>query len=260
MMTVTDNKNATNWNLEDGYDVANVDPETYPFRVFGAGARAGLFALLRLYEQDLEYLCRGPVQGFKILLHTPGEVPQVSKHYFRVPLLQEVLVSVKPNMITTSEGLRHYEPNRRQCFFDSERQLRFFKVYTQRNCELECLSNFTKIECGCVKFSMPSKSYTRPRKHFYRILFVLSLISNISGDKETRICGASNIKCYNEAEDKLLEKDFTEGLSNIEAVKKGCNCLPACTSITYDAEISQAKFDWISLFNAYKNPLDEFPG
>lgn len=166
MMTVTDNKNATNWNLEDGYDVANVDPETYPFRVFGAGARAGLFALLRLYEQDLEYLCRGPVQGFKILLHTPGEVPQVSKHYFRVPLLQEVLVSVKPNMITTSEGLRHYEPNRRQCFFDSERQLRFFKVYTQRNCELECLSNFTKIECGCVKFSMPSKSYTRPRKHF----------------------------------------------------------------------------------------------
>lgn len=104
-------------------------------------------------------MCRGPVQGFKILLHTPGEVPQVSKHYFRVPLLQEVLVSVKPNMITTSEGLMSYEPNRRQCYFNSERQLRFFKVYTQRNCELECLSNFTRIECGCVKFSMPSKIF-----------------------------------------------------------------------------------------------------
>lgn len=159
MMTVADNRNATYWSLEDGYDDANADPDTYPFRVFGAGARAGLFALLRLYEQDLEYLCRGPVQGFKILLHTPGEVPQVSKHYFRVPLLQEVLVSVKPNMITTSEGLRHYEPNRRQCFFNSERELRFFKVYTQRNCELECLANFTKTECGCVKFSMPSNSF-----------------------------------------------------------------------------------------------------
>lgn len=157
MMTVTDNKNASHWNLEDGYN--NTDgnfSETYPFRVFGAGARAGLFALLRLFEQDLEYLCRGPVQGFKILLHTPGEVPQVSKHYFRVPLLQEVLVSVKPQMITTSDGLRHYSPNRRQCYFNSERQLRFFKVYTQRNCELECLSNYTKSECGCVKFSMPS--------------------------------------------------------------------------------------------------------
>lgn len=85
---------------------------TFPFRVFGSGARVGLFVLLSLYEQHLEYICRGPVQGFKFLLHTPGEIPQVSKHYFRVPLLQEVLVSVKPNMITTSEGLRHYEPNR----------------------------------------------------------------------------------------------------------------------------------------------------
>lgn len=162
-MSVTENKNSTNWTLEDGYNNSDGNvTETYPHRVFGAGARAGLFALLRLYEQDMEYICRGPVQGFKILLHTPGEIPQVSKHYFRVPLLQEVLVSVKPNMITTSEGLRIYEPNRRQCFFDSERSLRFFKVYTQRNCELECLSNFTKSECGCVKFSLPSKLASIP--------------------------------------------------------------------------------------------------
>lgn len=158
LISVRNNSKAEHWNLEDGYNkTIKVDPETYPYRVFGAGARLGLFTLLRLYEQHLEYLCRGPVQGFKITLHTPGEVPQVSKHYFRVPYLQEVLVAVRPNMITTSDGLRHYEPNRRQCFFDSERNLKFFKVYTQRNCELECLSNFTKTECGCVKFSMPRK-------------------------------------------------------------------------------------------------------
>lgn len=39
-----------------------------------------------------------------------------------------------------------------------------------------------------------------------------------------------------------------------------CNCLPACTSITYDAEISQAPFDWTELFGAYNSPIDEFPG
>lgn len=34
MMSVTDNKNATLWNLEKGYDNSGpVDPETYPFRV-----------------------------------------------------------------------------------------------------------------------------------------------------------------------------------------------------------------------------------
>lgn len=130
--------------------------ETYPHRVFGAGARAGFFALLKLNDTDAEYVCRGPVQGFKVLLHIPGEVPQVSKHYFRVPLLEEVLISIKPNMITTSENLRHYKPWERQCYFSDERQLRFFKIYTQRNCELECLSNFTLAQCGCVKFSLPS--------------------------------------------------------------------------------------------------------
>lgn len=101
------------WSMESGYKTpSSIDPQTYPFRVFGSGARVGLFVLLRQYEQHMEYLCRGPVQGFKILLHTPGELPQVSKHYFRVPLLKEVLVSVKPNIITTSERLRHYDPNR----------------------------------------------------------------------------------------------------------------------------------------------------
>ena len=100
--------------------------------------------LLVIILQSIDLLkFSGPVQGFKILLHTPGEIPRVSKQYFRVPLNQEVVVSVKPNMITTSEGLIGYAPNRRQCYFNDERQLKFFKVYTQSNCELECLANFT---------------------------------------------------------------------------------------------------------------------
>lgn len=82
----------------------------------------------------------------------------------------------------------------------------------------------------------------------------------IAGDRNTPVCGAAKLQCYNKAEDELLKSDFLEGLTKPENAKKGCNCLPACTSITYDAEISQAKFDWRSLFNAYKNPIDEFPG
>jgi phytoene dehydrogenase-like protein len=29
-----------------------------------------------------------------------------------------------------------------------------------------------------------------------------------------------------------------------------CNCMPACTEITYDVEISQAKFSWLETINA----------
>ncbi|XP_037032179.1 pickpocket protein 28-like [Bradysia coprophila] len=222
---INHNMSASFWNLEDGYDSSiEAYSRTYPFRVFGSGTQEGIYVHLNQFEKNLEIRCRGAVQGFKIALHTPGEVPQVSKHYFRVPLLQEVLVSVKPNMITTSEGLRDYEPNRRQCFFSLERKLRFLKVYTQRNCELECLANFTLHACGCVKFSMPR-------------------------DKDTPICGIAKIDCYNEAENNLTKQQFVEESTLEPGAERvtSCNCLPACTSIIYDAEISQAPYDWESL-------------
>lgn len=158
LISVNNNPTALHWSLENGYDKSiPIDPDTYPYRVFGAGTRLGLLTTLLLHEEHIDYLCHGPVQGFKVTLHMPDEVPRVSKQYFRVQSLQEVLVAVKPSMITTSIGLRGYDPNRRQCFFESERQLHFFKFYTQHNCELECLANFTENECGCVKFTMPRK-------------------------------------------------------------------------------------------------------
>jgi amiloride-sensitive sodium channel len=63
---------------------------------------------------------------------------------------------VKPQMITTSKNLDQYHYDRRNCYFGHEKELKYFKFYTQSNCELECLTNFTRQECGCVKFSMPS--------------------------------------------------------------------------------------------------------
>lgn len=46
----------------------------------------------------------------------------------------------------------------RQCFFGDERQLKYFRTYTQRNCEMECVSDYITKKCGCTRFSMPSNS------------------------------------------------------------------------------------------------------
>ncbi|XP_058117490.1 pickpocket protein 28-like [Anopheles ziemanni] len=231
---ITENKTSPLWSLENGYSEKS-DMDTYPLRVLGDGARAGLFVLLNLFKFDRELICRGPVQGFKILLHSSSEYPQVSRQYYRVPLHQEVIISVKPQMITTSEGLREYTPERRQCFFNEERHLRYFKVYTQQNCELECLSNYTLQKCGCAKFSMPR-------------------------DDNTKVCGASQIQCYNEAEDDMLLEDVKYLVDKSFDFRAKCNCLPACTSVQYDAEISQAALDWKSLIEAYGDSLDEDEG
>lgn len=93
---------------------------------------------------------------FNIAIHSQFEIPQISKNFLPLFPFEMLLISVKPKMMLT-EGLEDYDPNIRQCYFDSERKLRFYRNYTQTNCEVECLTNHTLAQCGCVKFSMPSK-------------------------------------------------------------------------------------------------------
>lgn len=158
MMIVTDNPKTSHWSLENGYEIEATE-RGYPIRVFNVKHSVALTIFLQLFGNDVEYRCRGLVPGFKVFLHTPGEVPPATRHSFRVPLSEEALIAIKPTIVTTSSKLRSYDPNLRQCFFSSERKLQFFKIYTQNNCEAECLANFTKSECGCVNFSMPSKCF-----------------------------------------------------------------------------------------------------
>lgn len=144
------------WSLEKGYNnTALRNLTTFPYRMPKAGIRASLVVYLLLNGEHFEYYCR-LINGFKVHLHAPTELPDMNKDIFRIPIDQNILVSVKPNMMTTSGELRRLSPKYRQCYFDSERQLKFFKVYTQRNCELECISNFTQQRCGCTKFCLPS--------------------------------------------------------------------------------------------------------
>lgn len=67
------------------------------------------------------------------------------------------------------------------------------------------------------------------------------------------------MSCYNEAEDELLLKEFEQGLVTEAENVRGqtdCNCLPSCTSIAYEAEISQADFDYKTVANKDKSGGD----
>lgn len=103
------------WNLESGYN-PNVEidsPITYPYRVAGSGADGDKLRMwLELTASHKENWCIGPSHGYKIVLHVPGEIPQVSKYYFLISELQEVTVSVTANIVKTSTGLRGYHHER----------------------------------------------------------------------------------------------------------------------------------------------------
>lgn len=73
MMIVKNSSNVTHWTLENGYS-DGIGGKVYPIRVHNARHNAALNMYLQIYEQDMEYLCAGFVNGFKFFLHTPGDV------------------------------------------------------------------------------------------------------------------------------------------------------------------------------------------
>lgn len=90
LLGVTGNPNTIYWSLGKGYtdsDSGRSPLETYPFRVLGTGTKNGLQLELSLNRDDLDYMCDGPVQGFKVTFSAPAEIPQPSINYFRVTFL-----------------------------------------------------------------------------------------------------------------------------------------------------------------------------
>ncbi|CAO1408585.1 unnamed protein product [Diamesa serratosioi] len=222
---------STNWTL-DGYKT--YDSETYPERILGAGQNAGMSLLLRVNKSDIEYRCKGFSQGFKMILHSPTDIPRFSKQYYRIPMKKEVSLSVKPQVIKTSNNLHNHKPEIRKCYFQNEKNLKYFKIYSQSNCELECLTNYTLDLCHCVRFGMPF-------------------------DNSSHVCNVIENTCTFNVDAQMMLKILDQNLKNENArMKRGnhkinedakCKCLPTCTSIKYEAVTSQGDYLHIKFYD-----------
>lgn len=146
-------------NLSLHVDQRPVIPPPYPYHMLRVDDGNGLTIKLNFLSDDFHwnYECDNPLtRSFKVFLHRSDEKKRAFDQPYEIEVGKKATVSIWPNIITTTIDARKYDPKVRQCFFNSERKLKFFKVYTRSNCEYECLANFTKKRCGCVKFMMPS--------------------------------------------------------------------------------------------------------
>lgn len=209
-------KDESQWNLYDGYK--NVEEfEAYPHRAF-PNADYGFNIVLSLKNTDIDHMCRGPVQGFKVKIHSPDEFPQMSNGAFRVPLNEEVLVGLKAEMTyeeTSFVGV---------CHMKHEKTLKYFRDYSQMNCQSECRADYVFKKCGCVKFSMIR-------------------------DNQTKVCTQHDTKCITDAIDEF---------STVERFKTKfpCDCLPSCDSLKYQTEVTSAIFDFKQVFKAFNESLE----
>ncbi|GBP43266.1 Pickpocket protein 28 [Eumeta japonica] len=188
---------AQGWSPDEGYEL-RMDDDMYPRRGHQNSALPDLEIELLENAQKQDKLCIGEKRGFKIILHHPMDSPR-AKPFYHIQGGQEGALSMSFHMISTSEKLRSYAPHVRQCYFPAERKLRYFKEYTQKNCERECRANYTFARCGCVWFNMAQELTIHEMK----------LALQAAAGNET---------------------------------KEGCDCLPTCNSVKYEAELLKSPY------------------
>uniref|UniRef100_A0A1B0BH49 Uncharacterized protein n=1 Tax=Glossina palpalis gambiensis TaxID=67801 RepID=A0A1B0BH49_9MUSC len=219
------------WSLDNGYVGQGFN--SYPQRMVLTSARNGLFVILNGFEHNFDYSCRNFKQGYKVFLNSPESIPLTTGNYILVPHNDEVLVSIIPHYVMSAKNLHDIEPKKRQCFFNDERYLRYFKSYSQNNCQIECLVNYTISKCGCVKYWMP---------------------------KPTAIpfCSLEDVFCYTNAEEEMILKIQNQTNEKIkdDNVKVMCDCMPSCNSLDYDFEISASYYNMEKTIIAWRETYE----
>ncbi|KAL3267548.1 hypothetical protein HHI36_011668 [Cryptolaemus montrouzieri] len=213
----------SDWSIEYGYRKQN-NKSTYPRRGFRAGIHNSLVITLFTKKSDVYASCQDfSLHGLKVTLHTPSTIPRPNQISFPTGFDELVAVSVIPALSITSAEIKEYSPHKRSCYFEKERKLKYFQRYTQSNCNMECWTNFTIQECGCVHFYMPR-------------------------DADTRICSPSKIKCLSDAEDSYAVSNFPKRYRPTKqpkgALDNDCDCLPSCADLSYETEISRGRWKW----------------
>jgi acid-sensing ion channel, other len=186
---------------------AKVPRESYPTNV--SDFQSGLFGMIvqaRNFKApfDTNHYKTYISQGLKLWIHNPYEMFSKISQMHQTITNHSKLIYLNPQKTIIDKALELYPPERRGCYLKDEKPLKFFKFYTKNNCKSECLANKTVSVCGCAQFFM---------------------VRDIS----TRTCGVSDMKCYKQAEEEWLSKDW-------------CDCILECGEVEYKTEEQQNEF------------------
>lgn len=95
-------------------------------RFVGSGSHLGLTVIMNANTDD--YHCSSTNSaGFKILLHSPIELPKIADYGISITPGYETRIVVTPNLYDTSDALRRVPRHVRQCVFEDEYELSYFR-------------------------------------------------------------------------------------------------------------------------------------
>ena len=89
----------------------------------------------------------------QVMVHTSYEYPRAGSGVWlqAVPSMR-LSIMVQPSIIVTSDAVKRLSVATRQCVFPDERQLRFYHVYTEKSCLIQCRIDHVINKCNCTLY------------------------------------------------------------------------------------------------------------
>lgn len=80
-------------------------------------------------KTDIEdYFCSSTGSyGFKVLLHSPNDLPKISQYGVAVPSGYETRIVIMPTLSEASKAVRSIDKKYRQCIFENENFLSYYR-------------------------------------------------------------------------------------------------------------------------------------
>lgn len=158
---LTQNGIGFTFNMVSPSELLNFDLTTKDFDYFNrdehinsslknTGSNIGQGLRIKLYKPKAKSI-HGYCKDSGVSVHSPNEFPQ---NLMELSFKSDFLVKITPEISQTDGNLRSIPPEERNCYFDGERKLKFFKIYTEENCKAECISFVGYNITGCVPFSL----------------------------------------------------------------------------------------------------------
>ncbi|KAG5668707.1 hypothetical protein PVAND_016636 [Polypedilum vanderplanki] len=159
--------------------------------------------ILRIKKQKFQNQFMKTCREHLINIHKPNILPHFMKKDDFVEIKQSTNVLINLKITKTDENLRSLSPIDRDCYFQGKKRLKYFKIYSQEYCQMECIVDYMVNLCKCQ-----IKEY-------------------IYGPKiKFDFCDQNKKYCAKTEERKLYELHGS-------SLNNNCTCLPECNSITY---------------------------
>ena len=176
--------------------------------------------------------------GFRVLVHSPYDFPEVSGKGFAVGSGNVAYIGIDASYTQSTQAVDKMSLSRRECIRhddpveDMEEEMNvkmeIFQNYSRPSCLMECRARHLDTHCGCLPYYYPN--------------FGIAWKKEISCDLEGLICVAERKSELNAlAVDDLEPEEITATEDQIKDFARGstCNCPNNCEETTYRTELSQ---------------------